>query len=79
MCIIIINTNKNMQSVIQCQTCDPSESKMITGFELTYSGRTRCDRQNIRIIWYNKSFKLSHQSDNYYHNKMYICLTKFFP
>src|SRR5829696_7833265 len=45
--IIIINTNKNMQSVIQCQTCDPSESKMITDVE---SGEIICNQCGIVVV-----------------------------
>ena len=63
--IIIINTNKNMQSVIQCQTCDPSESKMITDVE---SGEIICnqcgivvvqDLEDTKKIWYKAEDNIS--------------------
>jgi transcription initiation factor TFIIB len=47
-----------MQSLIQCETCDPSESKMITDVE---SGEIICNRcgivvvkdlEDTRKIWY---------------------------
>jgi transcription initiation factor TFIIIB Brf1 subunit/transcription initiation factor TFIIB len=36
-----------MQSVIQCETCDPSESKMITDVE---SGEIICNQCGIVVV-----------------------------
>src|SRR5215207_11631588 len=40
---------KNMQTIIQCEICDPSESKMITDVE---SGEIICNRCGIVAVQY---------------------------